>query len=266
LSMSAPAPNLLLAAMEQNLEEHVAYVQRQTPGMVVDGRDDLLLVDSGLPTDTFNKILRTRLGEKGADERIAGAIAHFRNAGRPFAWWVTPGARPADLEQRLVAHGLRAEEHELGMTCDLAKLPEQVETPGGLEVRPVRSTAELQAFARVMSECWEPPDLAVLAFFRASAGIVLREGCPMQFFIGYLDGEPVGGAELFVGAGVAGLHMVATRRQFQRRGIGVALTWTAADAGRRMGLSYATLQASEEGVRTYEKLGFTPLGRFVEYR
>src|SRR5688572_5105179 len=109
--MSAPTPNPLLAPMERNLEEHVAFVQRQTPGMLVEDADDLLLVDSGLPTDTFNKILRTRLSEPNADERIKAAIAHFRNAKRPFAWWVTPSVRPADLEQRLAAHGLRAEEH-----------------------------------------------------------------------------------------------------------------------------------------------------------
>jgi GNAT superfamily N-acetyltransferase len=256
----------LLAAMERNLEEHVAYVQRQTAGMLVEDADDLLLVDSGLPTDTFNKILRTRLTAGDADRRIAAAIRHFRVAGRPFAWWVTPSTRPPDLERRLVKHGLRAEERELGMVCELSSLPTAVEVPAGLEIRQVRSGAELEGFARVMSECWEPPDAAVLEFFRRSVPLVLRPESSMKFFIGHLDGEPVGGAELFVGAGVAGIHMVATRHQFQRRGIGVALTWTAAGTGRRIGLRHATLQASEQGVRTYKKLGFVPLGNFVEYR
>src|SRR6266852_3099352 len=51
----------VLQAIEQNLHEHVAFLQRQIPGMIVEDREDLLLVDSGLPTDTFNKIARARL-------------------------------------------------------------------------------------------------------------------------------------------------------------------------------------------------------------
>ncbi|HXM20174.1 MAG TPA: hypothetical protein VN948_02785 [Terriglobales bacterium] len=39
--------------------------------------DDLLIVDSGLGSDTFNKVCRARLKESEADRRIADAIAYF---------------------------------------------------------------------------------------------------------------------------------------------------------------------------------------------
>ncbi len=78
-------PTPLLEAMEANLHGHIAFVQKQSPTMTVDDRQDLLLVDSRLPTDTFNKIARARLSEAEADRRIAEAVAYFRAACRPFA-------------------------------------------------------------------------------------------------------------------------------------------------------------------------------------
>ncbi|MBI3471806.1 MAG: GNAT family N-acetyltransferase, partial [Candidatus Solibacter usitatus] len=124
----SPLPPLL-EAMEENLHGHVAYVQRRTPVMQVDDRADLLLVESGLPCDSFNKILRARLTEADADRRIAEAVGYFRAVNRPVAWWVGPGSRPLDLERRLEEHGLRAAESELGMALELAQLPAQVDAP-----------------------------------------------------------------------------------------------------------------------------------------
>jgi ribosomal protein S18 acetylase RimI-like enzyme len=255
----------LAAAMEHNLHGHVSFVQRRLPEMFVDDREDLLLVDSGLPTDTFNKICRARLREEEADARIAAAIAYFRQAGRPFSWWVGPASRPLDLEERLARHGLRASEGELGMFMDMALLPPAPALEVGTDIRRVRTSQELLEFARIMAECFDPPDASVVEFFARAAAVVLRDDCPMQFFLAWVNGQAAAGSELFLDGGFAGVHMVATRREFQRRGLGFAMTWTALAAGRRLGARTAALQASDEGVRVYDKLGFGKCCRFVEY-
>ena len=96
--------------MEDNLHAHFAYLQARLPGMAVLDAPDLLLVDSGLPSDTFNQVARARLDPESAGRRIGEAVARFREAGRPFSWWVGPGSRPLDLPVRLAAHGLRLAE------------------------------------------------------------------------------------------------------------------------------------------------------------
>lgn len=256
----------LLAAMEDNLHGHIAFVQRQQPGMTVDDCSDLLLVDSGLPTDTYNKIARARLREDDADRRIGEAVGHFRRAGRPFAWVVGPGARPLDLEQRLPQHGLRAAECDVGMAMELADLPLQVDIPAGLEIRRVGTVSELADFGDVSAANWDPPDRAVSAFYQGASQILLRQDCPMRLFVGYLQGLAVAASELFLGGGVAGLYGVATRTQFRRRGIGSALTWAAADEARRLGIPTATLQASEDGQGVYARLGFQNCCHFAEFQ
>ena len=257
----------LVAALEENLHQHLAYVQRRAPGMTVDDRPDLLLIDSGLPSDTFNQIARARLDPSAAALRIASAIAHFRAAGRPYSWWVGPGSRPLDLERRLEGAGLRATESEVAMAAALDDLPAGVDVPAGLEVRRVESAAGLADFAAVVAANWTPPDAAVDAFYRAAAPFLLESaGCPMRLFAGYVDGRAVAGCEVFAAGSVAGVYSVVTLERFRRRGIGTAVTWTALDAARQDGLRTATLQASEAGRRVYARLGFRECARFAEYR
>ena len=260
--VSTPTP--LLEAMEENLHGHIAFVQKQLPAMTVDDREDLLLVDAHLPTDTFNKIARARLSEAEADHRIAEAVAYFRRARRPFAWWVGPCSRPLDLERRLEEHGLRAAEFELGMAADLTRLPARMGLPAGLEVRRVRTPEELADFAAV--NAGDPPDAAVLTFFQSAAPLLLQTDCPMQLFVGYVEDCAVAANGLFLAAGVAGIYGVSTRKAFQRRGIGLAMTWAAADQGRRLGAATATLLASDEGRGVYARLGFSRCCQFVEYQ
>jgi len=221
LSSSTP----LLTAAEANLHGHVAFVQRSISGMKVIGDDGLMIIDSGLRSDTFNKVCRARLTESQADRRIADAISYFVRVGSPFTWWVGPGSRPLDLERRLRDQGMRAAEPELGMAMDLDELPSQVDGPSHLVVRRVRSVPELADFSRVFAANWDPPDQSAVVFYDNAAPVLLKEDCAMKLFIAYLDGEAVAGSELFIGEGnrgeaVAGLYSVATRRKFRRRGIG----------------------------------------------
>lgn len=255
-----------LILMEENLHAHVSFVQSRVPGMWVEEAEDLMLVDSGLDCDTFNKICRARLDADRADGRIESAVAHFRERQRPFAWWVGPCSRPLDLGARLERLGLRAAETELGMVARAAELPARLPAAKGLEIRRVRTLKELQDFVAVTAANWDPPDENVGRFFAAGAGVLLQADCPMQLFVGYAGGVPAATSELFLSAGVAGIHMVSTGREFRRRGFGLAMTWTAARAGCEAGAELVALQASEMGRGVYERLGFRGCGEFVEYQ
>jgi ribosomal protein S18 acetylase RimI-like enzyme len=258
----------LLAALEANLHGHISFLQRSIPGMTVLDQEDVLRVDSCVASDTFNKVARARFTELEADRRIAEIIQHFRAAKRPFAWWVGPGSRPLDLEDRLSRHGLAPAESELGMSMELRNLPPRIDAARELEICRVSSQHHIADFAAIFAANWEPPDPVVLSFYRAATPILLEPRCPMILFVGYVDGAPVSCSELFVDpspGGVAGIYSVATKREFRRRGFGSALTWAALDEARRQGISAAVLQSSEDGMGVYTRLGFTPCCHFTEY-
>ncbi|MDP9369735.1 MAG: GNAT family N-acetyltransferase, partial [Chloroflexota bacterium] len=120
LAFGARPAAALLAAMEANMAAHMAYLPGLLPGARVVAGPDLVLVDAGVASDTFNTVCGARLDPTTANARIAAVIGHFRDRGVPFSWWVGPVSRPIDLGARLVAHGLAEAEAELGMALDLA--------------------------------------------------------------------------------------------------------------------------------------------------
>ena len=256
------------AALESNLHGHISFLQRLLSGMAVLDQEDILLVDSGVPSDTFNKIARARFPESDADRRIAEIIQHFRAAKRPFAWWVGPGSRPLNLEARLRQHGLAAAESELGMFLELRNLPPKMDGPEELKICRVSTPEQIAAFATVFAANWEPPDPTVLLFYSAATPVLLEPRCPMVLFVGCVNGSPVSCSELFVdpsAGGIAGVYSVATKRAFRRRGFGSALTWAALDEARQQGISTAVLQSSEDGKGVYTRLGFAPCCHLTEY-
>lgn len=256
----------LLAAADDNLAVHAGWVHQQTPGMRVDDRPDLVVVDSGLPCDTFNLVCRARLDAGTAPARIRAAIAGFAQAGRPFSWWHGPADQPADLATYLQAAGLQPADRELAMAADLDALPLDGPAPDGLSIRRVRTAAQLRDFAEMIAAGWAPPDPHVLRFYERAAPALLRHDAPIWLYVGCLGDLPVATAELTVGGGAAGLYNIITHAAYRRRGIGTAMTLRPLRDARAQGAAVAILQASDDGARVYARVGFAPFGDIREYK
>lgn len=256
----------LHTAMEANLATHMAWVQARLPGARVVDAPDLLLVDSGFATDTFNVICRAQLAPDGIEARIEEALAFFREVGRPFSWWVGPSDRPEDLSEVLNRAGLVLAEGELGMAAPLAGLPPVETAPQGLRIERVSQPGQVADFARIMAANWTPPDPEAPAFYAAAAGLILRPDSPLRLYVGYLEERPVATAELCLAGGVAGLYNILTLASERRRGFGMALTARPLLDARAEGVRTAILQASEEGQRIYTRLGFRPSGQYREFK
>lgn len=191
-------------------------------------------------------------------------MGHFRAVARPFAWWVGPCSRPLDLEERLEERGLKRAERETGMVLELRDLRE-APLPAGLTIQRVASPQHLEDLSRILADSWEPPDPAVAPFYQAAAPLIHSPQSPLRCFVAYLEGEPAGVSGLYLEGRVGGIYSVATRRAFRGCGIGSRMTYTAADEARRAGAELAVLQASDEGVHLYERLGLRGCCAFEEY-
>ena len=259
-------PTALAEAADANLVVHAGWAHRRTPGMRVLDDAALVLVDSGMPCDTFNLVCRARLTDDTAPARVRDAVAYFATVGRPFSWWVGPADQPAGLGALLEGAGLVRAEGEVAMAADLGSLRPGEPTPRGLAVRRVRTHSELADFARVNAANWAPPDVDVLVFYDRAAPALLADDSPLRFYVGYVDGHPVATAELAEGGGVVGLYNVATLEGYRRRGFGSALTLRALLDALARGHRAAVLQAAADGVGVYARVGFRPFGEVVEYK
>ena len=254
------------AAANANLAVHASWAQRRTPGMRVIKTNDLVLVDSGLPCDTFNFVCRSRLAQDTARERIRATIDHFAAAGRPFSWWLNPGDQPLELGEFLLDAGLQRAETELAMAADLGKLRHSEHSPDGLQIRRVRTAAQLRDFANILAANWAPPNSEVLRFYELTASALLANDSALWQYVGYLGEAPVATAELTMGGGVVGLYNVCTQVDYRRRGFGTALTLIPLLDARAHGYLTAVLQASTDGASVYTRVGFQAFGQVTEYK
>lgn len=276
-------------AARENLFGHVTFVQARTPGMLVRNLGGAVLVDSGLASDTFNKVLWGYAGDGGRaeeerpEEILRSASDWFagrRPRGldlpgvvlpaateRPFTLWASAEDESAHKRQRAFfeGRGYRVEERESGMALPLEAFSEG--EGEGVRILPVESPAQVAAFAEVMAANWTPPDEDVKNFYKKAENVLFQSVAPMRLFVGFAGDLPVASGELFLSGGgnTAGLHMICTRESFRKKGVGTAMTKALLRAGRAAGASLAVLQASPAGEPVYRRLGFERCGVFTEY-
>jgi ribosomal protein S18 acetylase RimI-like enzyme len=233
----------------------------------------LLAYASDVNSADANEVAGARFGGEDTpdvDRAIQDAIALF--GGRPFLWWVGPDDEPADLSERLSAHGIVFLDEIPGMAMDLGELSGEAESPPPpeLDIAPVLDAAGLRDFHAVLThgfpEDWT--DEAAIAAISAGAGLVAAErdhrepnGVPIRW-LGPVESRAVATTRLHTAAGVAGVYAVITIEDARRRGYGAAMTRHALLAARAAGLRIGVLQASAAGRGIYERIGFREHCRF----
>ena len=196
---------------------------------------------------------------------IARVKAFFIERGRPWYWWLSPHARPADMGVRLERHGL---------TCDRAPLPALLASlPAGgpvpnarTHVWPVSSRSDLRVASHIRRVAFCFPDGAALDYFEAMATDWLA-GDPARLYLARLgDGPPAAIGAWITGAGMPGVYVMATLPEWRRRGLGKAiLARLLADAA-AAGHAWIALTASRFGYPLYCQFGFKHVFDYMIYR
>ncbi len=168
----------------------------------------------------------------------------------------------ADLAQAATAAGYRPAWAEQSMA--LHEPPDLAPPATEVDLRVVSTPGHVLDYGKVVAEANDDPGE------RERAGLLFHDSTiiapHIAAFVAYLDGTPVSCAMTLVSDGVAGVFYVATVESARRRGLGDALTRTAARAGFQLGARAAWLGASEMGAGLYRRIGFSDLGTtVVEY-
>lgn len=246
-------PATLTAAIENNLFALFRAMGR-LPGATLEESDEMIRFSTGLESPMFNGVARTRV--KTVSPRILD---------RPFFWWTGPQSAPADIDDRLVAAGLRpAGRDSPGMAVALADVDEEQARPEGVAVEPVESESALELWGRIFWAAHDLPPSAADSWLEAARRLRFRD-LPWRHWVATLDGEPAGIGLSYIGGGVIGLYGIGTLHAARRRGVGSALTLVPMLAAREEGVRAAILHATPEGERLYLGLGFDEYCRISRF-
>ncbi|MCW4018203.1 MAG: GNAT family N-acetyltransferase [Candidatus Bathyarchaeota archaeon] len=185
---------------------------------------------------------------------IAKVEQHFRSKQVPFTGFrITPLSQPSSIGLQLRNAGFKQEGDQSFMVFQKENVEENVNT--AVSVKKVVTDTDVDVFGGLLLTNFEMP-LAWKESCNDFTRACMRSG--WQFYVGCIDGEPVGTCALFSSGGVGGIFDVGTLVDFRKRGVGAALTIHALKKSMEAGNIVHTLQAETGGgaERLYEKIGF----------
>jgi len=257
------SPAALARAAEENLYAFLPF-SHNWEGMEVYAGKDVSWCVTRVAFPTCNVAFHTYLESEQADS----AIEKFLNKGRqrnvPLQWCIGHDAQPADLGERLAAHGFTNRGQGVGMAIDLKAINEDVPPPAGLKIIEVKDNKTLKTWAHITSVGFGIPphaEPAVLEWFKTD----LEYKQPIKLYLALLDGKPVATSNYYLGEGVCGIYFVATIPEARNRGVGFAVTQRPLQEARKLGYRVGILQASKMGEPVYRRLGFKEVCKTGSY-
>jgi GNAT superfamily N-acetyltransferase len=260
-TVQSPTLAELQEAATDNIIEFYRFFCDHLDGTSVLDEPELFAAATGIPDEMMNGVFRTRLTADTSDAGIERAVGLFKSRKLPFHWWVGPTDSPADLGERLTAHGFVCETELPAMAVELDRLT-SLEPAGPLEIKVVSDRETMSDWvATLIQACSMPaaigaPILAAQERIGYGAGRVLRD------YAGYEEGRMVATASVFLSRGVAAIYCVGTLEGARRKGYASAMVAHALSQARSEGLRYGVLQASRMGYPVYQRMGFRDTGHY----
>ena len=209
-----------------------------------------------------NRIFRAHFGPDTADQDIKRLLVPFRRDAVPVTWYVDPCSKPSDLTTRLAGHGLELRYSLTGMVYLLDCSAGANDAPSDITVVEAVSAGERKQWMHVVLEGFGLTRFRDLESVLTETGILSGR---WHRLMALQKGAPVGGALLFAGDGVAGLHWLGVPQMFRKRGVGILLSREALAQAACMGYSHLVLQANPEVVQLYVRLGFDSVGEIAVF-
>jgi GNAT superfamily N-acetyltransferase len=248
-------------AVRNNFAEKASYLAHVMPMMTVAEYESFISIDCGLPSDTFNIIVTRNL--LAIDDLLQIGVGHFMAKRVPMALWYWDDEVDRQGTQALTRYGLAHTETHIAMYCDLTQAKVQAPMPTQFTIRSASHPEDIRLYGVVITELFGASDEGrqVATYHSLLSAYALSAFPALRYYLGFYRGEIAATGCLFIGTETVGIYDIVTRNEHRGRGIGSAMFGYLLNEAQRFQHQYAVLQASPDGLRIYEKAGFTASGK-----
>lgn len=205
--------------------------------------------------------------EHVVDGEITAVKGFFAGRGGdlPWYWWIGPNPSPADIQERLIPHGITFDAPPL--PAMVAPLPaERHLTDPAITVWQAATRADLDAASLIRRTAFRFPDGVGIDYFGAMAESWLA-GDPARLYLARLDDGPaLAIGALIMAEGLPGVYVMATLPEYGRRGLGKAILARILAEAEAEGHRMIVLTASRFGFPLYQQFGFVHIFDYGIYR
>ena len=223
---------------------------------IPDMRKDVLphVVRFVRPAPGMSFILYSWLEDADVDAVIQEQIAYFSQNEQPFEWSVYEHDTPADLKERLVAHGFEMDERDAVMVLDLEDAPAGLLAPVTADVRTITNRDQLGVVITVLEAVWGGD----FSWVTERLGSHLEIPGYLNVYVAYVDDEPacVGWIYFHQDSQFAGLNAGSTLPDYRKRGLYTAVLAIRAQEAIRRGYRFLTVDAGPMSRPIVAKHGF----------
>jgi hypothetical protein len=243
-----------------------AYLPDPLPDGTTVEYDGPLIRVTGLDPGGF-LTYRDLAGLAGAelDRLIARQRDLFTERGQQVEWKLHGHDQPADLAERLVAHGFEPEERETVVIGPIAPIAaEQSAPPAGVRLREVTSRADLERIARMEEAVWDEDRNWMVDGLAAE---LAADPSALTILVAEADGQVVsaGWIRYIRGTKFVTLWGGSTLPQWRRRGIYRSLVASRARLAQARGFTLVEVDASDDSRPILQRLGLLAVTTTTPY-
>lgn len=225
---------------------------------------DDVLCEIAVPGQGRSCVCWSDLDAGTADEVIAAQVDFFRRRGEAFEWQLLGYDRPADLGDRLIRAGFVADEEEVLLFAETARIARDVPAPEGIRLVEVHDEAGVEAATSTQEDLLPGSARRARHVNRLLAGLADDHAALVLAMAG---DEPVCSATISFGPGTefAGFHSAATRTGWRGRGIYRAIVAYRARLAAARGLRHLRVETTPMSRPILRRLGFEPVTTTTTY-
>lgn len=249
--------------IQDNLIEYFVHMGRTSVVSISWNKGTLISV-TDIQDEFYNSLICTESLPKDPSAIIDSILSVFQHKNIPLTWWQFPSTQPENLNDYLKVHGFNSIESYPAMSLDLHSM-NHFNMTTELEIKRVENIGSLKQWVDTFIVGFEESEEVRDPLYEMNLQLGFSESSPLQNYLGFINGEPVGTSTLFIGGGVAGIWGVSVAPNARKKGVGTAMTVVPLLDAKSKGIDTGVLFASKIGESVYRKIGFQETFKVKHY-